>query len=815
MAGTRKRKAPSENDDTGDDQKPAATTTATAASAASAAVSKEERKKQKEEKRRRVLLAKEKAKAWRDKRKVEKQQQGKTSSTSTASKKVAKSTKVAVAVGKKEGVEEEDKEQEASEQQSPTKPTRRSTFKSMIAGIDSKAAATTTASAIRKKASTRRSSTGGIIKASSSTKKSKSSRKSVAGHISNSMKILDEEGEEDEEEEESAPKAKRAKIERNNEDNGADVHMETSANNVQSQPVVPIATTATTLPPTNCGVVQPQLPFASPTANNQRYFQQPQQIYPNPFVSPQQFQQQQYQLQQLQQQQQQQQLYQQNTTSPFLLQPPQPQQLQPPSQTTTSVPPPHNIIVQEPVVDKQVNVEKQEIEGENELELELEIKEEEEPTKTKMTILSKIYKLALYSCSFVSAIFVVFTMLSYYTNQPLSSSSIINSNKNDVGSIDKSNQHPICFRNYGFESYETVIQEKIRTITPDDEDDLHKEEDDMEEVKFIKNENGFANCGAQGDKYHIQDCPQYGRCLDGKLVDCLSSSFEPSKDGTECVLSSMALDQMLSLHSKVVELTVEYTCSNIVSSGSSNVSYIMRPSDGEANDDDEELIMFDVNAIIKELNIDEETMRNMDNGTSKLVFHSTTTLDEEGNDTIKEWIGLSKEFIVNDLPLPTLCWVQLLSIDLAKILFNSFLNCLQVFGMMSWSLMKSYPKLAFGAGFVLFVVNWIRNRRRKVIVMKQEVRKFQDIVYDQLLLDCNGTEGCGELHLRDDIMHDMFANDCVGRTHFVDIVWPRVRNAVRKDNRVMKTRKSVGGKSLEWWTWVAGASRKARKQKEE
>jgi len=102
-------------------------------------------------------------------------------------------------------------------------------------------------------------------------------------------------------------------------------------------------------------------------------------------------------------------------------------------------------------------------------------------------------------------------------------------------------------------------------------------------------------------------------------------------------------------------------------------------------------------------------------------------------------------------------------------------------------------------------------KRKTVLQLRQQVTEIQNLAYDKLVEDCNeGGEGCATLHLRDDIAHELYPSDSVKRKHFIANVWPRVCAVVKMDNRVRKTRKSLRGKSLEWWEWVADASRKSR-----
>ncbi len=102
-------------------------------------------------------------------------------------------------------------------------------------------------------------------------------------------------------------------------------------------------------------------------------------------------------------------------------------------------------------------------------------------------------------------------------------------------------------------------------------------------------------------------------------------------------------------------------------------------------------------------------------------------------------------------------------------------------------------------------------RFRSCNIGSYKLDDIQNIAYDKLVMDCNEGEGYASLHLRDEIAHELYPEPCAARQRLHNLVWPRVVALIRADNRVTKSRKTVGGKSLEWFEWASDSSRKSRR----
>ena len=103
----------------------------------------------------------------------------------------------------------------------------------------------------------------------------------------------------------------------------------------------------------------------------------------------------------------------------------------------------------------------------------------------------------------------------------------------------------------------------------------------------------------------------------------------------------------------------------------------------------------------------------------------------------------------------------------------------------------------------------MRNKRRRTRELRKEAAEIQKIAYDKLKWDEG--EGYAALHLRDEIAHELFPEPCMARRRLMAEVWPRVVASIRADNRVTKSRKSIQGKSMEWFEWVAESSMNSRR----
>ena len=425
----------------------------------------------------------------------------------------------------------------------------------------------------------------------------------------------------------------------------------------------------------------------------------------------------------------------------------------------------------------------------------------EETTTSTTSIVTKLFKYIKYTC-FIALFgyIIIMALYSLLSSTSSSSTTFLTSSSSTIHQSDK----PIYFRNFGFQS---------------------SIDDGGVDIEII-NPNHVADCDTT--QYQVEDCPKYGKCLNGKLLECTddddhinysamdddesnnnenSGFWVISDNGLECVLSSKAVEDMMALHGKIVQLIVDMNCKNGGSDGDNqlNINYKVLP-DGD--------VVFDLLSVADSLKMDKSIIyylvQNMEDGPSKLLIES---IKDEEDLKMKEWIGLSKEYIDKGLPIPAHCWVKLVSLDLASYAWNKLSALMRFVCKVLWDVSNAYPIPTASFVLIVFIVYWIKSKRNRVITLRHRVAEIQDLAYDKLVLDCNVGEGCAALHLRDDIVHELYPTDNAQRKTMIQNVWPRVCAAVRMDNRVRKSTKSVGGKQLEWWEWVADAQRKARTQK--
>jgi len=261
-------------------------------------------------------------------------------------------------------------------------------------------------------------------------------------------------------------------------------------------------------------------------------------------------------------------------------------------------------------------------------------------------------------------------------------------------------------------------------------------------------------------------------------------------------------------------------------------SYI---NDYDDNDNDDGVIMFSINVLAKYINLkpnivedlimfvqqEQNEFNNNNNNNEKnkslsklqiktIVSPSTTSTTT----TTSTWVGLSKQYIEQDLPIPTKCWIRLLFNDLLQSIFSLSIATIYFILNLGWSfILYTNPIYTIGTSLFLYIIVWARMKRNQISKLRLQVSHIQNLAYDKLILDSGGEggEGYAVLHLRDDIVHELYPNiDDVRRKYFINTIWPKVITAVRMDNRVTKARKNLRGKSLEWWEWVADASRNSR-----
>lgn len=198
--------------------------------------------------------------------------------------------------------------------------------------------------------------------------------------------------------------------------------------------------------------------------------------------------------------------------------------------------------------------------------------------------------------------------------------------------------------------------------------------------------------------------------------------------------------------------------------------------------------------------------KNEEGGSSSIVISPY----REGHEESLGWIGLSTSEIDNNLELPLKCWIRSFLLDFITAIFMLVWKIVLILIVQVWNVVSTYPLPSLVTSTVLYIFHFIHSRRKRLSEQREMVTTLRELAYDKLVLVDKG-EGCAALHLRDEIMHELYPQQCAERKNLMINIWPRVVAEVRLDNRVTKGRKEVRGKSLEWWEWIADASRKSRR----
>ena len=303
-------------------------------------------------------------------------------------------------------------------------------------------------------------------------------------------------------------------------------------------------------------------------------------------------------------------------------------------------------------------------------------------------------------------------------------------------------------------------------------------------------------------------CPEFGMCQGGSLVKCLDYDFEwdgdfyiPSEKKNGCVIAPNAMESLLGLHKTLTDLTVEHVCrSNF------GVGTVCRVSKENIFVNGTILFKLDAVAQVAELTQSQVLLLLEKMDTSDIVQKVIT---QDGVDV--EFIGMSEEFVAKKLPVQTSCWIRMLIWDILVYTATFVYGTLKVLATLAWSIASANPLPTAVVAIITYALLWVQNKRSRVASLRKQAAEIQNIAYDKLIMDCNEGEGYASLHLRDEIAHEKYPEPGAQRHYFINNVWPRSLALIRADNRVTKSRKSVGGKSLEWLEWVSDSSRKSRR----
>uniref|UniRef100_A0A7R9VSV6 Man1/Src1-like C-terminal domain-containing protein n=1 Tax=Pseudictyota dubia TaxID=2749911 RepID=A0A7R9VSV6_9STRA len=164
-------------------------------------------------------------------------------------------------------------------------------------------------------------------------------------------------------------------------------------------------------------------------------------------------------------------------------------------------------------------------------------------------------------------------------------------------------------------------------------------------------------------------------------------------------------------------------------------------------------------------------------------------------------IGLTPAYVRKSLPVPFSCWIRLL---LSGLVFSLVGLILHVAG--------AHPVKSGIAVVAALIVRKYRRRRARRALLKSLVNDMVEAAYD-MLADCDDSEGFAALHLRDELTHLMHPSDPGRRKYLSEKVWPGVVLEIRRDNRIRKSTREVGGKRLEWWEWISRAGKMNRRNR--
>ena len=295
-------------------------------------------------------------------------------------------------------------------------------------------------------------------------------------------------------------------------------------------------------------------------------------------------------------------------------------------------------------------------------------------------------------------------------------------------------------------------------------------------------------------------CPQWGRCHGGTLIDCHDEDgdwqgldrFVPNEGGRACIPSDSALMISEVVQNALINTTVAQSCrsSDMIADPASVLLQEPYP-------------LFSLDVVSWKVNEASEVNITLSAGLLlwlQPVFDSGLVsfghLSE--SDSVPNAIGLSSKVPEHKLPVPFSCKTKFIFAELfgllARVFYRTVVLLLQIF----WKYIVTYPKsspvvlLFFGSVVI------IRNKKKHRAKVREIFHVVKEEAYDRLA-HCDGSGGYAALHLRDDVGHALYPSNMRERLFMYNHVWPQVIDDVRGDNRVRKFRKSAGGKQLEHW----------------
>ena len=310
-----------------------------------------------------------------------------------------------------------------------------------------------------------------------------------------------------------------------------------------------------------------------------------------------------------------------------------------------------------------------------------------------------------------------------------------------------------------------------------------------------------------------KQCPQWGRCRAGKLLDCIDGAgtfaglnlFVPNENGDECAVSPEANDLVGVVKDILVGITADQFCHT-------EVDGVMLK-----NDDTFPLFRFEkVAARMRDLHEGRFAFVSSDlllwlspAFDSNLVRFGSLSDDYEGD---FDGMSLGQGISPDSLSLPSGCRMKLLFSELLGYLSTYAFALLKYMASVFLYLVWQYPIHSFGAMAFWYLFLVIQRKRKHRAKVRELVTIVREAAYDRLS-ECDDHTGYAALLLRDDVGNEMYPTSFAQRQFVNDYVWPRVVLEVRADNRVRKFRKMTAGKELEHWDFAIQSKKGRRLRK--
>lgn len=306
-----------------------------------------------------------------------------------------------------------------------------------------------------------------------------------------------------------------------------------------------------------------------------------------------------------------------------------------------------------------------------------------------------------------------------------------------------------------------------------------------------------------------QQCPHWGRCHGGKLIDCTDvvmtlagrNLFVPSDMGDNCEVSPQTKKLVETVKDTLLSMTADYVCGTMMDGVLlQNETFplyslervVAKLQDIEGERFDTELLIW----LFPAFNSD------------SVRFGSLI-----GNDNdILDGIGLGDIVSPDSLPFSIGCKMKLYCHEMFDYFTHSVLALLKYLATIALFIVWQYPLYSFCVMGFAYVARIVQRRRRHNAKVRELFGIVREAAYDRLC-ECDDDTGYAALLLRDDVGHYMYPTSFVKRQFMNDYVWPRVVLEVRGDNRVRKFRKMNAGKELEHWDFAVQSKKGWRLRK--